>query len=300
MLYVLTHNILPVFSILALGFILGRTQLVSKAEATTLNRIAFLILQPPLIFPLINGVDFENFAFSGIAFYGMGQAVIFSAAFMTCRFILKHAIVESWLLAMATIFVNSVLYIWPITNLIYGEGANIPIAAIVAWDASITFAFFIVSTDLLANKTSSVSASLKRVATNPILIVIVLGITMNLLHIPTPAPVLTGLKFVGAAAAPLTLFALGVILSGHSLAPSKTIIVVSSLKLFGLPLLVGALLTLGALETQWNQMLLLNAAGPAGAMAFALAVLHNVRTDRIAPVIIWTSVLSLFSLAWLA
>ena len=58
MLYVLTHNILPVFSILALGFILGRTQLVSKAEATTLNRIAFLILQPPLIFPLKNGVDF--------------------------------------------------------------------------------------------------------------------------------------------------------------------------------------------------------------------------------------------------
>jgi predicted permease len=201
---------------------------------------------------------------------------------------------------MATIFVNSVLYIWPISNLIYGEGANIPIAAIVAWDASITFAFFIVSTDFLANKTSSVSASLKRVATNPILIVILLGIIMNLLHIPTPVPVLTGLKFVGAAAAPLTLFALGVILSGHSLAPSKTIILVSSLKLFGLPFLVGVLLTLGALETQWNQMLLLNAAGPAGAMAFALAVLHNVRTDRIAPVIIWTSILSLFSLAWLA
>ena len=66
MLYVLTHNILPVFSILALGFILGRTQLVSKAEATTLNRIAFLILQPPLIFPLINGVDFENFAHSRV------------------------------------------------------------------------------------------------------------------------------------------------------------------------------------------------------------------------------------------
>ena len=300
MLYVLTHNILPVFSILALGFILGRTQLVSKAEATILNRIAFLILQPPLIFPLINGVNFENFAFSGIAFYGMGQVAIFTVTFMTCRFILKHEIVESWLLAMATIFVNSVLYIWPISNLIYGEGANIPIAAIVAWDASITFAFFIVSTDFLANKTSSVSASLKRVATNPILIVILLGIIMNLLHIPTPVPVLTGLKFVGAAAAPLTLFALGVILSGHSLAPSKTIIAVSSLKLFGLPFLVGVLLTLGALETQWNQMLLLNAAGPAGAMAFALAVLHNVRTDRIAPVIIWTSILSLFSLAWLA
>jgi hypothetical protein len=35
-------------------------------------------------------------------------------------------------------------------------------------------------------------------------------------------------------------------------------------------------------------------------MSFALAMLHGVRTDVIAPVIIWTSTLSLISLAWLA
>ena len=35
-------------------------------------------------------------------------------------------------------------------------------------------------------------------------------------------------------------------------------------------------------------------------MAFALAMLHGVKTDQIAPIVIWTSILSLFSLAWLA
>ena len=35
-------------------------------------------------------------------------------------------------------------------------------------------------------------------------------------------------------------------------------------------------------------------------MAFSLALLHGVRTDAIAPVIVWTSTLSLISLAWLA
>lgn len=50
----------------------------------------------------------------------------------------------------------------------------------------------------------------------------------------------------------------------------------------------------------WAPLFVLNAAGPSGAMAFALALLYKVRTDAIAPVIIWTSVLSLFSLAWLA
>ena len=33
---------------------------------------------------------------------------------------------------------------------------------------------------------------------------------------------------------------------------------------------------------------------------FSLAMLHGVRTDQIAPVIIWTSALSLITLAWLA
>ena len=47
-------------------------------------------------------------------------------------------------------------------------------------------------------------------------------------------------------------------------------------------------------------MLVLSAAGPSGAMAFALAVLHGVRTDQIAPVIIWTSAISIISLAWLS
>ena len=57
---------------------------------------------------------------------------------------------------------------------------------------------------------------------------------------------------------------------------------------------------------KWNAalitstLLVLAAAGPSGAMAFALALLHGVRTDQIAPVVIWTSVLSLMSLAWLA
>ena len=53
-------------------------------------------------------------------------------------------------------------------------------------------------------------------------------------------------------------------------------------------------------SARWHDLFTLTAAGPSGAMAFALALLHGVRTDAIAPVIIWTSVLSLLSLAWLA
>ena len=297
---ILSHDILPVFSMMVLGFILGRIKIVSKPEATTLNRIAFLVLQPALIFPLINGVDLSELYFDAIVLYGLAQAVVFLFTLLLGILIFKCSLIESWLLAMATVFVNSLLYIWPISSLIYGNEGNMPITAIVAWDASFTFAFFIITTDLLANKRVSMIGTLGRLIRNPVLIFILLGLLTNLLGIAAPESILVAFRFAGAGAAPLTLFALGVILSGHPIWPTKKITVVSIIKLFGLPLTVSLFLTLGERPILWNDLLLLNSAGPAGAMAFALAMLYKVKTDTIAPVIIWTSLLTLISLAWLA
>lgn len=275
-------------------------KVVSKEEATTLNRVAFLILQPALIFPLINGVDLNEFYFDAIALYGLAQAVVFVSAVLIAVFIFRCSLLEAWLLAMATVFVNSLLYIWPISSLIYGQNGNIPITGVVVWDATFTFAFFIITTDLLANKQASVMQSLLRFLKNPVLIVIFLGLCTNIFGIIAPEPLLVAFKFAGAGAAPLTLFALGVILSGHRVWPTKKITVMSAIKLFALPAIVAVFLQYGNRPLIWNELLLLNSAGPSGAMAFALAMLHNVRTDTIAPVIIWTSLLTLISLAWLA
>jgi predicted permease len=300
MLHVLTQNILPVFSMLALGFGLGRLGKVSREEAAALNRIAFLILQPALIFPLIAGVDLRAFEFGTIAVYAVCEVLAFGLAFAIARVAFRREVAEAWLLAMAVVFVNSLLYIWPISYLIYGEAAAVPITAIVAWDASFTFAFFIISTDLIANRGASGRAALRRVVVNPVLIAIVLGAVVHMLALPLPGPVLTAMDFAGAGAAPLTLFALGVILSGHALMPSPTVAAMTALKLLGFPLLVWAGLHLVSSAPNWQQLFVLASAGPSGAMAFALAMLYGVRTDAIAPVIIWTSLLSLLSLAWLA
>lgn len=300
MLHVLTHNILPVFSMLALGYAMGLGGKVSRTEAASINRVGFLVLQPALIFPLINGLDLSAFRFDAIALYAACQAALFGLTFAIARFVLRRETLEAWLLAMATIFVNTLLYIWPISFLIYGEAAALPVTALVAWDSAFTFAFFIVTADLMANRQATALNALRRVATNPILIAIALGAASNMLNFTIPLPVMTALDFAGSAAAPMTLFALGVILSGHTLKLSPTIVTVSALKLLLFPALVWAALHLGDRPANWNTLLVLAAAGPSGAMAFALAVLHGVRTDQIAPVIIWTSALSILSLAWLA
>ena len=285
---------------MALGFLLGQINFVSNTEATTLNRIAFLILQPALIFPLVANANFNEFYVESIALYGLAQAIIFLISFYIGFFIFSCSLIEAWLIAMATVFVNSLLYIFPISKLIYGVEGNIPITAIVVWDATFTFAFFIITTDLLANKKVSFTKTFLRLAKNPVLVTIVLALFTNFGKFSIPEPILTAFDFVGAGAAPLTLFALGVILSSHGIQLTTRITVFTTIKLFGLPIIVLTLLQIGERPNLWNDMLLLNSAGPSGAMAFALALLYNTKTDIIAPVIIWTSILTLFSLAWLA
>ena len=297
---ILTNDILPVFAVLVLGFVLGKTDVVSRDEATTLNRVAFILLQPPLIFLLLSQVNLAEFQYFAILSYGGGQALIFTLSYLLCRHVLKHDVLESWLLSMATIFVNSLLYIWPISALIYGPTGNVPIVAVVAWDAAITFAFFVISTDILAHKSATIGMAVKRLIKNPVLLTIIFAILFNLSGLPLTAPVKTALEFLSAGTAAITLFALGVILSAHSLVPSKTVFVLSGIKLFGLPAFVASLMAIGDWSQYWSQLLVLNAAGPSGAMAFTIAMLYGVNTVRIAPVIIWTSLFSVFTLAWLA
>ncbi len=299
MIQVLTHNILPVFAMLALGFALGRIKLVFNDEARTLNRIAFLVLQPPLILPLIAGIDLPSFDFGALGIYIACQALTFTSATFAARYLFKRDLAESVLLGMAMIFINSLLYIWPIATLIYGEEAALPITAIVAWDASVTFTVFIVTMELITGKAPAAETA-KRIALNPVLLSIFTGLILNASGVALPVPVLTAFGFAGSAAAPLTLFALGVILSGHPLIPTKIVASFSAMKLIIFPLLVWLGMSRILPENDWSGLFTLTAAGPSGAMPFALALLYGIRSDAIAPIIIWTSALSLISLAYLA
>ena len=299
MLSVLLNDILPVFAMLALGFAMGRTGKASTGEATSINRIAFIVLQPALIYPLIAGIDFSNFDFAALGLYALCEVVSFAAAYLTARFLLGREHLEAWLLGMAVVFVNSLLYIWPVSFLIYGETAALPITAIVALDSTVSFGFFIISMELMAGDKATGGVT-RRITRNPVLIAIFAGLTINFLGLETPAPLLTAATFAGAAAAPLTLFAMGVILSGHALTPSPTVVTIAAFKLLAFPALVFTAMAIFLPDNDWTPYFTLNAAGPSGAMAFALALLYKVRTDAIAPVIVWTSFLSLFSLAYLA
>ena len=299
---IIKNDIFPIFSALVLGFALGKYQIISRTEAATLNKIGFMIFQPALIFTLIQNTDISGILLPALALYALAQGLLFLITLIISLKLLKLEFLEAWLVSMCVVFVNTLMYIWPISQLMYGTGGNLPINAVVLWDATITFAFFIISTDLIANSRTSFSVKTtgKRLIQNPVLIAILLAVCSKLVHFDIDVSIIKALGFIGPAAPPMMLLALGIILSQSPLIPNIQIATLTGIKLIGLPVILLILITIFVTDPYWEKLLLLNSAGPSGAMAFALAMLHRAKTDIIAPVIIWTSLLSLPLLAILS
>ena len=299
---IIKNDIFPIFSALVLGFALGKYQIISRTEAATLNKIGFMIFQPALIFTLIQNTDISGILLPALALYALAQGLLFLITLIISLKLLKLEFIEAWLVSMCVVFVNTLMYIWPISQLMYGTGGNLPINAVVLWDATITFAFFIISTDLIAHSRTSFSVKTtgKRLIQNPVLIAILLAVCSKLVHFDIDVSIIKALGFIGPAAPPMMLLALGIILSQSPLIPNIQIATITGIKLIGLPVILLILITIFVTDPYWEKLLLLNSAGPSGAMAFALAMLHRAKTDIIAPVIIWTSLLSLPLLAILS
>jgi len=144
---------------------------------------------------------------------------------------------------MCVVFVNTLMYIWPISQLLYGSVGNLPINAVVLWDATVVFAFFIITTDFIANTRASYSfeTTAKRLIQNPVLLSIFLASILKMMNFEIDISLITALEFIGPAAPPMMLLALGIILSQSRLVPNIPIVFISGIKLIGLPFLLYAI-----------------------------------------------------------
>lgn len=297
---VLQDPILPVFAIMALGFVMGRGGFVSTDDARLINRVVMTVFLPLMVFGLIAKAPIHDFALVPVLIYAGAQALVFTLGFLLARKGFQSGPRESVLIAFGAVFANNVLYVLPLSVLLYGPENVLPITTIVTWDATVTFGAAMIAMQLMEAGRVSPGAILRSFARTPMLIAIVLGTLAALAGLALPGPVQTFTQFNGAAAAPVALFALGVILSATSFRPDGAVISFTLIKLIIFPAAVALGLYAVAPPDPSNDLFLLASAGPAGAMSLSLALLHGVRTDTIAQVIVYTNVLTLGTLALLA
>lgn len=295
---VLADPILPVFAILAFGFTMGRTGRTTAEAARTINRFAMTVLIPIVVFDLLANAPFEDLALRPALLYVTVQALIFTAGYQIARRAFARSAGEAVILGYGGIFANNVFYGLPLAQLIYGS-APLPIVTIVVLDATISFGGTMIVLQALALGRVSFKGIALIFLKTPTLVAIFAGLAAGTGDLPIPAPVQTFLDFNGAAAAPVALYALGVILAETPFTRDPAVLAFSAIKLLLFPAAIWVAIT-GLVPTSNADHWTFGAATPTGAMAMSLAVLYDIRTATIAQILVWTSLLSLVTLALLA
>lgn len=302
MLDVLVDPILPVFAIMFIGFFAGRLGKASDEEARILNKFAMTVLLPIFVFRAVALAPITDFNIAALALYAAAQAVLYTLGYLLARKVFRLGVSESLLLGFCGVFANNAYYVLPIAKLLYGDGSALPVASIVIMDAVLAFGGTMVALEARKGRAAGAGLALvaARIAKLPLIWALALGLVVSAGSLTLPGPIDTFTAFVGNAASPIALFAMGVILSATPLKPEPVVFAASAIKVVIFPGTIAFLLYTLLPPADTLPLFVLASAGPAGVMAFSLALLYSVRTDAIMQVTVWTSVLTLATLAFLA
>jgi len=300
LLFVLANPILPIFAIMAIGFILGRAEWISIEEARIINRFTLTVLLPVFLFNVSATTDIANFKLLPIATYLCVEFAVFLLGFLLAFYIIKRDASESLLLGMTGVVANNAFFGLPIAIELYGPDAVQPFVAITAVDGLIGFSAIIVALGSIRQGMFSVSGLGLAVIRSPIILALIAGIGFGASGLTLTPPIVTFVNFNGAAAAPVALFALGVVLSQTRFRADPAVALFVIIKILLFPACVWAALQFVSYDAPDASMYVLAAAGPSVAMSFSLALLYNVKIDLVAQIMVWTGLLSLISMVVLA
>ncbi len=293
--------ILPVFAALALGYALGWKGVLTRADATSINKYVILATIPALLFGLVANAPLEVFNAKIVLIYLLSEVMIYGLGFLLAYRVFKRPPLEALLLGMACCFVNHVFFVFPIAETAIGPGAALPVAAVMAIDAVVLYGTTILLLDVVSAGSGSLVKIGKQIGSNPLILSLAAGLVVNLAGLELHPGLMRYVEFVGSATAPTALFALGVMLSAVSLKRVEGVVgMVIGLNLLVHPILFyGLVLVSGTADPVWRDSVLLTAAGPCGAMPFVLAIRYGIDPTLLMKAILVSTVLSVFTLSFL-
>lgn len=215
----LADPILPIFSILAVGYVLNRSGLFDVSTAQAINRFVFYVAAPALVFSIIADAPVAALDLSALGAYFAAEATVYAGTFLLMYYEFGLEKAEALLLGMTAAFVNHVFFVLPIAERLHGDAAVQPIDGIVLVDAAIVFCVSVLAVDMMRARDPSPAKVAAMLAKNPFLIATVLGAVAWVARPLIPPGLFTYATFAGGPAAPASLFALGIILASRPIRP---------------------------------------------------------------------------------
>lgn len=224
-------------AIIAVGYVVGRVDLLGPDGRQVLARLVFFVLAPSLLFTILADAEVGQL-FSPLMVVSLTAALVSFAAYALVAHVLwRRPTAETVIGAMSAGYVNA-------------NNIGLPVAVYVLGDPAYVAPVILVQLLVFAPLGLAVldaqqqgRVSLGRVVTgpvrNPIIIGSAAGLVVALLDVTPPAGLMEPFRIIGAAAVPLMLLAYGISLNGQKVLEAgsarRDVVLASALKLVGMP-----------------------------------------------------------------
>jgi malonate transporter and related proteins len=228
-----------IVAVIAVGYLIGRFDLLGPNAQHVLSRLAFFVLSPALLFTVLAEADVGHLFSALLPISTIAAAVDIAAFLVIALLVWRRPLPEATIGALASGYVNANNIGLPVSVYVLGDASSS--APVILLQLIVLAPIALTVLDVSTSGRLSIGRVLLQPVRNPLIIGSLLGLIVALLHLRLPDPVLAPFQLVGGAAVPVILLTFGMSLHGSRvLAPGTDragVIVASSLKLAVMPVI---------------------------------------------------------------
>ncbi len=291
LLTILWNIILPVFVVIALGFIVQR---VLALDVKPLSRVLFYVLSPCLVFSSLSVTPVGGSEAGRIAAFGVISFVIMGLVVWGVSRVMRLGRAMESAFLLVTLFVNAGNYGLPVNQFAFGDEGFARAMIYFVTSAVLTNT---VGVYLASRGKASGLRAVSNVLKVPLVYAVAVALAVNWSRVSVPSPLFKATDLLGRAAVPLMLLLLGMQLARTSLTGNLRLITVAT----GLRLLLGPLVAFcvaGALQLAGlaRQASITEFSMPTAVMALILALEFDLEPDFVTGTVFVSTMVSIVTL----
>lgn len=296
----ITSIILPFFALIGLGWIGGKTRIVTPEGMRGINGFVFYFALPALLFrALATRTPAEIWQPDILLAYGGGSLVVYGLTRVIAAKVFNLDPISQTLFSFAGTMSNVGFMGLPLIIGLLGPAAAVPLIVALAFDliVMLSLSLLLLEGAKHAKGGNSPGKIIRGTLTNPVVLAIITGVIASLLDLHWPKGVDYLLELLGDSAGPAALFAIGVALVGRPIAEKRAELVAMSLaKLVIHPVMVFAgFYLVGTVSGLEAKAVFLLAALPTAGNVFVVATTYDRYIVRSSSIVLVTTALGVIS-----
>lgn len=266
----------PLFVLVLLGYLLGRSRGFSRAVSDGMSKFVFGVALPALLFTLMSDLSRLPPADYRIPLvYFGGCLLVFAIGRVLAARVFGLDGTGQSIFALGGIFSNNVLLGVPLAKVTIGDAAMPAVAIVLVFNALLLWTLVTASVEWARHGDLSLRGfgkTARNVVTNPVVAAILLGTAFGLTGLALPRVLAEPLRLVGQSATPLALVVLGMGLVEFGIrAGWRAGLAIAALKLALAPVVIGSLAWLAGLSGLHTQVVVLLASLSVGVNVYLMA-----------------------------